>query len=117
GWVAPDERPPMSPAVFPGAAFQPPPFHAPAPPAYVRPPSQGLAVASLITGIVGLVVGTFCLGPVPGFVALALGLVALSQIKKYPDKIGGRPFAVAGIVLGSLSVLFYGAFFLFVIIS
>ena len=102
GWVAPDQRPPMYPV------FQPPP-----PPAYVRAPSQGLAVASMITGIVGLVVGTFCLGPLPGIVALALGLVALSQIKKYPDKIGGKPFAIIGVVLGSLSMLFYGALFLF----
>jgi len=67
----------------------------------------------MITGIIGLVVGTFCLGPLPGIVALALGFVALSQIKKYPDKIGGKPFAVIGVVLGSLSILFYGALFLF----
>ena len=71
----------------------------------------------MITGIVGLVVGTFCLGPLPGIVALVLGLVALNQINKYPDKIGGRPFALIGIVLGSLSVLFYGALFLFFVIS
>ena len=71
----------------------------------------------MITGIIGLVVGTFCLGPIPGIVALALGLVAMSQIKKYPDKIGGKPFAVIGVVLGSLSVLFYGAIFLFLVIS
>jgi len=106
GWVAPDERPPMYPA-----------FQAPPPPAYVRAPSQGLAIASMITGIVGLVVGTFCLGPLPGIVSLVLGLVALNQIKKYPDKIGGKPFAVIGVVLGSLSVVFYGVFFLFVLIS
>jgi hypothetical protein len=71
----------------------------------------------MITGIVGLVVGTFCLGPLPGIVALALGLVALNQIKKYPDKVGGKPFATIGVVLGSLSVLFYGALFLFFVIS
>jgi hypothetical protein len=60
----------------------------------------------MITGIIGLVVGTFCLGPVPGIVALALGLIALSQIKKYPEKIGGKPFAIVGVVLGSVSILF-----------
>ncbi len=106
GWVAPDERPPMYPA-----------FQAPPPPPYVRAPSQSLAVASMITGIVGLVVGTFCLGPLPGIVALVLGLVALNQIKKFPNKIGGKPFALIGVVLGSLSILFYGVFILFFLIS
>jgi hypothetical protein len=90
-----------------------PAFQAPPPPPYVRAPSQGLAIASMITGIIGLVAGTFCFGPLPGIVSLALGLVALNQIKKYPDKIGGKPFAIIGVVLGSLGVLFYGVFFLF----
>jgi hypothetical protein len=71
----------------------------------------------MITGIIGLVVGTFCLGPVPGIVALALGLIALSQIKKYPEKIGGKPFAIVGVVLGSVSILFYGTLFLIFVIS
>lgn len=95
GWIAPDERPPMTPVWLPP----------PAP--YVRPPSQGLAIGSMITGILGLLVGTFCLGPIPGIVALILGLIALSQIKKYPERVGGKPFAIVGIVTGGLTVLFY----------
>jgi Domain of unknown function (DUF4190) len=95
GWIAPDERPPMTPAWLPP----------PAP--YLRPPSQGLAIGSMVTGILGLVVGTFCLGPIPGIVALILGLIALSQIKKSPDRVGGKPFAIAGVVIGGLTVLIY----------
>jgi hypothetical protein len=59
----------------------------------------------MIVGVVGLVVGTFCLGPIPGIAALILGLVALHQIKKAPDKHGGKPLAIIGVVLGSLSLL------------
>ena len=97
GWVAPDERPPMSPG-----PWQPPP-----PP--FRPnqqPSQGLALASMITGIVGVVTGG-CFGPIPGIIALVLGLTALSQIKKTPDKVSGKPFATAGVIIGAISVAFY----------
>ena len=97
GWVAPDERPPMSPDVW-----QPPP------PPY-RPPttqSQGLALASMIVGIAGLVLGG-CLGPIPGIVALALGLTALSQIKKSPEQYGGKPYATAGVIIGAISTAFY----------
>ena len=97
GWIAPDERQPMRPGVW-----QPPP------PPYRPPqqPSQGLALASMIIGIVGLVAGG-CLGPIPGIVALILGLSALSQIKKTPDKIGGKPYATAGVVIGAISIAFY----------
>jgi hypothetical protein len=97
GWVAPDERPPMSPG-----PWQPPP-----PP--LRPkqqPSQGLALASMITGILGILTGG-CFGPIPGVIALVLGFTALSQIKKSPDKVGGKPFATAGVIIGAISVAFY----------
>lgn len=97
GWVAPDERPPMSPGVWqpPALPFRP-----------SKQPSQALALASMITGIVGLVAGG-CLGPIPGIIALVLGFTALSQIKKSPDQVGGKPFATAGVVIGAISVVFY----------
>ena len=94
GWIAPDERAPMNPA----------PWQPPAPPAQFRTqPSQGLAIASMITGIVGFLFGG-CFGPIPGIVALTLGLTALSQIKKSPDKFGGKPFATAGVIIGAINI-------------
>lgn len=110
GWIAPDERPPMNPPVW-----QPPP-----PPPYqpsLTRPSQGLAVASLVTSIVGLMFGWWCFGPLPGIAAVILGLVALSQIKKTPDKVTGRPFAVAGIIIGSINIAFYLLVFLWFVLS
>ena len=85
GWVAPDERPPMSPG-----PWQPPPPPAPYP--VKTQPNQNLAVASLITAVAGFVLAG-CFGPIPGIVALVLGLVALSQIKKSPEKYGERSTA------------------------
>jgi len=109
GWVAPDERPPMSPGVW-----QPPP--APYRPPNNKQANQGLAMASMIVAIVGLVAGG-CLGPLPGIVALIMGLVALSQIKREPDKYGGKPFAIAGVVIGSVSIAFYLLLFLWFLLG
>ena len=97
GWIAPDERPPMRPGAWtpPPAPYRPP-----------KPPSQGMALASMITAIIGLAAAT-CLGPVPGIVAVILGLIALSQIKKSPTEFGGKPYATAGIVIGSINIGFY----------
>jgi Domain of unknown function (DUF4190) len=107
GWIAPDERPPMSPGVW-----QPPP-----PPYRPRSqPNQGLALASMITAIIGIMAGG-CLGPIPGIVALILGLSALSQIKKSPDKVGGKHFAVAGVIIGAINVAFYSLLFIWLILA
>lgn len=93
-WVAPDERPPMPPGVW-----QPPP------PPY-RPHNaqlnQSLALSSMIVGIVGFFFGG-CFGPIPGIIALILGLTALSKIKNSPHEYGGKPFATAGVIIGGIS--------------
>lgn len=110
GWIAPDERPPMSPGPW---APPPPPAALPYLPGTKR--SDGLALASMISGIAGfLLVG--CFGPIPGIVALVLGLIALSQIKKSPEKFGGKPYATAGVILGAISILFYGVILLFILL-
>jgi hypothetical protein len=108
-WIAPDERPPMNPQVW-----QPPP--PPAQPTITRP-SKGLAQASMITAIAATVFGFWCFGPVPAIAALIMGLMALSQIKKTPDKVGGRPFALAGVIIGGITVAFYIIVFLWFILS
>ena len=79
--------------------WQPPP-----PPIYAQPPNKSLATAALIVGILSLL----CLGPVPAIFAIVLGGMSLSQIKKEPERVGGKQMAVAGIVTGGLSILIYG---------
>ena len=49
--------------------------------------------------------------------ATGLGLAALSQIKKSPEKFSGKPFATAGVIIGGLTVLFYLLILLWVILN
>ena len=70
----------------------------------------------MLTAIAGLLLAG-CLGPIPGIVAVVLGLVALSQIKKSPEKYGGKPFATAGVIIGAITTVFYGLIFLWLILN
>lgn len=91
-----------------GAQPPPPAWGAPPPPGWSAPPpaggfippatagepkTNGLAIASLVFGIVP------CLS---GIVALALGFVARSQIKKSNGAQKGSGLALAGIILGAI---------------
>jgi type II secretory pathway pseudopilin PulG len=81
----------------------PPPYR---PPQQVRPPQKqrtGMAVASLILGIVGLPCGGF-LG-LGALAALILGIVALVKAKNEPALYGGSGMAIGGIVTSVLSLL------------
>lgn len=63
----------------------------------------------MIVGILSMA----CLGPIPAIVAIVLGTVALSQIKKNPGRVGGRQSAIVGIVTGSLGLVIYGGIIIF----
>ena len=63
-----------------------------------------MATASMIIGIASMA----CLGPIPGIVAIILGAMTLSQIKKTPDTVAGKQQAMTGIITGSLALLIYG---------
>ncbi|MEV2213940.1 DUF4190 domain-containing protein [Streptomyces sp. NPDC050997] len=65
-----------------------------------RSRTNGLAVASLICGIIGLIFFNVVLGPV----AIVLGAVGLRQA---PAK-GGAGMAKAGIVLGIVDLVVFG---------
>jgi len=119
-WIAPDERPPMihapweqRPPATP-APWQPPP--PPAPYLGTKQKEQGLAVASMIVGIAGVVM-LGCFGPIPGIISLVLGLVARSQINKAPERYGGKPYATAGIIIGGLSVAFYVLMLIWLVVA
>jgi predicted Zn finger-like uncharacterized protein/prepilin-type processing-associated H-X9-DG protein len=59
--------------------------------------SNGLAVTSLITGILG-----FCI-PLSGIVAIITGIIALTKTRD--PRVGGKGMAIAGISIGGLSLL------------
>ncbi len=99
GWMAPDERGPVD------RPWQPPP-PPDQPQSRPSPPPPGVAIASFIVGIVGLMMGLACAVPIPGFIAIILGFVALSQMKKTPHSTG-RGLAIAGIVMGAINLAFF----------
>ncbi len=64
-----------------------------APPATPAKTTSGLAIASLVTGLT-------CVWPA----AIICGHIALSKIKKSSGQIGGAGMAIAGLILGYLSL-------------
>src|SRR5687768_14270079 len=85
----------------------------PPPPAYPVAPQQGLAVASLVLGIVSITIGWCCsFGILTAPVALVLGIISLVQIKNEPTKYGGKGFALGGIVMGGLYIVIFAAIIL-----
>ncbi|MFG1867471.1 DUF4190 domain-containing protein [Micromonospora arborensis] len=97
---------------YPAQPYSAPPYSAPpypvAPfsPAYpvvvAAPPTSGLAVASLIAGLVG-VLGGWCLFGVPCIAAVILGHMATAATKR--GERGGHGIAIAGLILGYIFVI------------
>ena len=105
---------PTPPAPYGWASESPPAWVPPPPPvpfgSAVRPAQQqGIAVASLIFGLISITFGWICGGPIFGLLAVVLGAVALTQIKRNPQQYGGKPIAVAGLITGGISLLVYVA--------
>ena len=110
----------------PPVAYRPPqppqPGWAPPPPPAVRINSseKTLAVASLALGIVSITVGWCCyFGVLTSPIAIGLGIFSLFQIKKDPNRYGGKGMAIGGIATGAmyfvfmlLIVLIYGLSFM-----
>jgi hypothetical protein len=117
--IPPAELPPSSPEWQPPQRavpeWQPPP-----PPLYVQPQSKSLATAAMVLGIISVTIGWLCFGPIPGIAAIILGAVTLSQIKKTPERVGGKQMAWIGVITGSVTVLLYIGlmiFYVFVIVA
>ena len=64
---------------------------------------KGMAVASLVLGILGLLTSFFLIGGLLGLVAVILGVVALGKIKR--GEADGRGMAIGGIVTGAIALL------------
>lgn len=83
------------------SGWQPPP-----PPPYAQGPKQGIAIASMVCGLFSITIGWCCyLGVLSAPVAIGLGAYQLFQIKNKPDEAGGKPFAIVGIITGSVYFL------------
>jgi hypothetical protein len=77
------------------------------------PRRNGLGIASMVLGIVAVVIPCFWVFQIPGVLAVIFSAIALSQFKKNPTKYTGRGMAVAGLVLGLVSIVILVLFLLF----
>jgi hypothetical protein len=83
------------------------------PPPDATPPVQyhqhvknnGLAVASLVLGLVGIF--TFALLAIPPILAVIFGLVGRNQIRKSGGRQSGEGMALAGIILGAIETVVF----------
>jgi len=66
-------------------------------------PRNGMGVAALVLGILGLILSFFVVGAVPGILAIIFGLIGRSLAKRREATNGGM--ALAGIITGVLAVL------------
>ncbi len=84
----------------------PPAFNIPN--AVAVPTSQrisGLAVASLVLGILGVLFGWLCLGLVFSILAIVFGHIAYSQVNRQPTELTGKGMAITGFILGYVSIV------------
>ena len=92
-----------------GLSAPPPPLPAAFyPPA--SPQTSGTAVASMILGLLGPL-----LGGLPSLPAVICGHASLSQIKQSKGRLNGRGLAITGLVSGYLTLVFYGIVMLWLV--
>jgi Domain of unknown function (DUF4190) len=69
-------------------------------------PRNGIGTAALVLGVIGFLLAIIVLGGLLGIVAIILGIVGLSRVRR--GEATNRGSAIAGIVLGALAVLLAG---------
>lgn len=73
----------------------------PAPANFGEKPRQGLAITSFVLGLLGIL----CFGLITGLPAIICGHMAHNRARRDPSRFGGSGFAIAGFILGYLSIL------------
>ena len=68
--------------------------------------NNGMAVASLVLGICGLVFTFFGFGLILGIIAVVLGHIHKSKINKEPEIFGGEGLVLGGLITGYISIGF-----------
>src|SRR3954454_178405 len=113
----------------PGGGYTPPPQpggggYVPAPPGgyaqpgtgYASQRTDGLAIASLVIGIISLVCFFLCLGVILGPTAAIMGFISRQRIATSGGALGGGALAVVGLILGIVGfIASVGWFFVFAV--
>src|SRR5687768_4592912 len=71
----------------------------------IQKKEQGLAIASLVCGILSIVL---CCSVFTGVPAIVLGIMAINKEKNDPGRYGGKGMAIGGIATGAVSILILG---------
>ena len=134
GGFDPTPPPPTAPPPPPGGGYAPPPppgggfsgGYVPPPPSgygaaytgYAAQRTDGLAVASLIIGIVSIVCSIACLGIILGPTAAIMGFISRQRIATSGGAVGGGTLAIVGMILGIIGFIAgVGAFFFWIYAS
>jgi Domain of unknown function (DUF4190) len=82
---------------------------------YAAPRNDGLAVASLVIGILSFVCSLACLGVILGPTAAIMGFISRQRIAASGGALGGATLALVGLILGIVGfVASVGWFFLII---
>lgn len=94
------------------------PVAAPGAVPYGQPPTDPLAIASMVCGIVALPLVCCCYGIITlslSIAALVMGKAAQKRIRASGGMLGGESFAKAGVILGYVGIAFFAVFIILVI--
>ncbi|HSS61617.1 MAG TPA: DUF4190 domain-containing protein [Candidatus Limnocylindrales bacterium] len=91
--------------------------YAPAGYGYASQRTDGLAIASLVIGIVSIVCSVACLGIILGPTAAILGFISRQRISTSGGAVGGGTLAIVGLVLGIVGFIASVGWFFYVIVS
>ncbi len=67
--------------------------------------TSGMAIASMVVGIVGIVGGWMCCGIILPILAIILGHISFAQIQRTPDRLTGKGLAIAGFTTGYVGLI------------
>jgi len=65
---------------------------------------NGMATASLVLGIIGVITGIVAIGSLLGILAVIFGIIGIVRASKNPE-IGGKTKSIVGITLGVIAIL------------
>src|ERR1700739_843864 len=103
----------------PGGGYVPPPpgGYAPVGDGYASQRTDGLAIASLVIGIISIGCSLGGLGVILGPTAGIMGFISRQRISTSGGAIGGGTLAIVGLVLGIVGFVASVGWFFFVIVS
>ena len=84
---------------------------------YASPRTDGLAIGSLIAGIVSIVCAFMCLGIIAGPAAAIMGFISRQRIATSGGMMGGGTLALVGLILGIVGFVASVGWFFYVVAS